>query len=313
MADSSGRGPIKPLYRVDGRITDQKPPKSENRKTEKVELSDEPGRYLVTFGPPLPAPVRPAFPRRPLDPKCLEPSDLSADQKAEVVRWVRKAQPDFDPETDPRGWISVAVKVRDVGYGEHEVRRMGYPQLEHVFRSLWPKMNRETTGSIFFAAETSTASIVRIDGAAVPEPEPRITEAEGDERQSRPKRKMRPEEQLFILYGRDQRVATLESRSLPAAVEAAFGKGESYTDRCYRDTELYRDWRGALADAAKKCGPGWMEGDMIEAGLEIYGNKPGRSDKRRTLDAKQDAAVRAFFRDADNATARAKARIADGG
>lgn len=172
MADSSGRGPTKPLYRVDGQLTDRKPPKTEGRAIAAVEGPGRDGRRVVTMGP---ARSRPAFPRRPLDLTCLEPSDLPADQKAEVVRWVRKAQPDFDPERDPNGWISVAVKVRDAGYGEEEVRRMGYLQLEHVFRSLWPKMNGETTGNIFAAAETSTGSIVYIDGAPEPEPEPRNT------------------------------------------------------------------------------------------------------------------------------------------
>ncbi len=172
MADSSGRGPTKPLYRVDGQLTDQKPPKAEGRAITAAEGHGSDGRYVVTMGP---ARSRPAFPRRPLDLTCLEPSDLPADQKAEVVRWVRKALPDFRPESDPNGWISVAVKVRLAGYGEEEILRMDYPELEHVFRSLWPKMNRETTGNIFAAAETSTGSIVRIDGAPEPEPEARTT------------------------------------------------------------------------------------------------------------------------------------------
>ena len=170
MADSSGRGPTKPLYRVDGQLTDQKPPKAEGRSIKAVGGPDADGRRVVTMGP---ARSRPAFPRRPLDLACLEPSDLPAEQREELVRWIRKAVPDFNPEGDPNGWISVAVKVGLVGYGEEKVLRMDYAELEHVFRTQWPRMNRETTGSISFAPETATGSIVRIDGA--PEPEARTT------------------------------------------------------------------------------------------------------------------------------------------
>lgn len=331
MADAHGRPrTIKPLYRVDGRITDQKPPASENRKTEKVELTDEPGRYLVTLGPPRPAPVRPAFPRRPLNPSSVDPSDLSAAEKAELIRWIRKAQPDFDPEADQRGWISVGVLLRQVGYTEEEIRRMDYPQLEHVFRSLWPKMNLERTGSISFAPETSTATIVHIGGDLTPAPAgepsnvlrfgsatPATDRAAGEAElgskggPQKQKRRLRPEEHLVILYGRDPKVATLESRSLPDLAQEQLG--ESFSDRAYRETGLYKEWRTALEDSLSRHGQGWMEGDVLEAGLEIYGAKPGRSDKRKTLDTKHEAAVRAFLREAANATARAKQRLEDGG
>jgi hypothetical protein len=226
-----------------------------------------------------------------------------------VVRWVRKAQPDFDPEADPRGWISVAVKVRLVGYSEEEVLRMDYPTLEHVFRTQWPKMNRETTGSIFLAAETSTPSIVRVDCA--PESEAPAVGAADDEGKGRPKRKMKPEEHLWLLYFRDPKVAAMESRSLPAVAQAVFG--ESFSDRYYRETRLYKEWRAALEETVRHHGLGRMEGDVLEAGLEIYAAKPGRSDKRSTLDHKHEAFVRDFLREAGNAAARAKARLADGG
>ena len=301
MADSSGRGPVKPLYHVDGQLTDQKPLKAEGRAIQHVGGSDADGRRLVTMGP---ARSRPAFPRRPLDPACLEPSDLPADQRAEVVRLVRLVQTDFAPEIDPRGWDSVAVLVRGVGYSGEEVCRMGYEELAAVFRTSTAQMRLQKTGSLTCGIATSTSTIVSLKA------EPTVAGENGSESQTQ-KRKMRPEEHLVILYGRDPTVATLESRSLPAVAESQFG--ESYSDRAYRGTDLYVEWRASLEDSVRRHGPGWLEGDVLEAGLEIYGSKPGRSDKRRTIDAEHEAAVKAFFRDAANATARAKSRLADGG
>jgi hypothetical protein len=161
------------------------------------------------------------------------------------------------------------------------------------------------------ASNPQTAAIVRIDGDPGPESEARTAEANGDQDKGRPKRKMRPEEHLLVLYFRDPKVATLESRSLPSVAEVAFG--EQFTDRAYRDTVLYGEWRAALLETVRRHGPGWLEGDVLEAGLQIYAAKPGRSDKRRTFDHKYEAPVRDFLRDAGNAAARARARLEDGG
>jgi hypothetical protein len=133
----------------------------------------------------------------------------------------------------------------------------------------------------------------------------------GKEKPQKSKPKMRPEEHLVVLYMRDPSVATLESRSLPLRAEQEFG--ERYTDKSYRQTELYKEWRTALEENTRRHGRGWLEGDVLEAGLEIYGSKPGRSDKRGTLDPQHEAAVKAFLRDAGAATARARGRLADGG
>jgi hypothetical protein len=122
---------------------------------------------------------------------------------------------------------------------------------------------------------------------------------------------MKPEEHLWLLYFRDPKVAAMESRSLPAVAQAVFG--ESFSDRYYRETRLYKEWRAALEETVRHHGLGRMEGDVLEAGLEIYAAKPGRSDKRSTLDHKHEAFVRDFLREAGNAAARAKARLADGG
>jgi hypothetical protein len=160
MADSSGRGPTEPLYRVDGQLTDQKPPKAEGRSIQHVGGPDVDGRRVVTMGP---ARSRPAFPRRPLDLACLEPSDLPADQRAEVVRLVRLVQTDFAPETDPRGWDSVAVLVRGVGYSGEEVCRMGYEELAAIFRTSAPQMRLQKTGSLTCGIATATASVVSME------------------------------------------------------------------------------------------------------------------------------------------------------
>ena len=171
MADSSGRGPHKPLYRVDGQLTDQKPPKAEGRAIRHVGGPDASGRRLVTMGPPR---SRPAFPRRPLEPTCLEPSDLPADQKAEVVGLVRLVQTDFDPEKDPNGWDSVAVLVRGVvNYGDEEIRKMDYPQLSAVFRTSAAQMRLQKTGSLHCGIATSTASIVSLETPNTPKEQAR--------------------------------------------------------------------------------------------------------------------------------------------
>lgn len=157
MADSSGRGPTKPLYRVDGQLTDREPPKAEGRVIEAVEGPGRDGRRVVKMGP---ARSRPPFPRRPLDLACLEPADLPEDQKAEVVRLVRLVQTDFNPEIDPRGWDSVAVLVRGVGYSGEEARAMKYEQLAAIFRTSAAQMRLQKTGSLTCGIETSTATVV---------------------------------------------------------------------------------------------------------------------------------------------------------
>lgn len=153
MADRPGHsGPTPPRYRVDGQLTDQKPPKADRRPIAGVERSPEGGRPVVVYGA---AQERPAFPRRPLDPACLEPSDLPADQKADVVRLVRLIQTDFDPESDPRGWDSVAEIVRGI-HPEDTVRRMDYPTLVAFFRVRHGQLKIQLGGTI----ETNTPSIV---------------------------------------------------------------------------------------------------------------------------------------------------------
>jgi len=160
-------------------------------------------------------------------------------------------------------------------------------------------------------AHPKTVAIVRIDGDPEPEPEARTAKATGDQGKDRTNRKLHPEEQLCYLYSRDPKVATLESRSLPAVAEKEFGY--SYSDRTYRGTDLYREWRIDLEENTRHHGRGWLVGDVLEAGLEHYGAKPGRSDKRSTFDLKYEAVVKAYIRDSVAATARAKARSADGG
>jgi hypothetical protein len=223
---------------------------------------------------------------------------------AEVVRLVRLVQTDFDPETDPRGWDSVAVLVRGVGYGAEEIRRMDYSQLAAIFRTSAAQMRLQKTGSLTCGIATATSSVVSFNTG------PRETK-QREPKQQRPKRKMRPEEHLVVLYMRDPSVARLESRAFPDKAEAEFG--EHYSDKSYRETDLYGEWRTALEENTRRHGPGWLEGDVLEAGLEIYGAKPGRSDKRGTLDPKHEAAVKAFLRDTGAATARARARLADAG
>lgn len=165
MADSSGRGPTKPLYRVDGQLTDQKPPKTEGRAIAAVEGPGRDGRRVVTMGP---ARSRPAFPRRPLDPTCLQPSDLPADQKAEVVRLVRLVQTDFAPEIDPRGWDSVAEIVHGV-HPADVVRQMDYPALVAFFRVRHGQLKIQLGGTI----ETNTPSIVSYNLAPPAQARPR--------------------------------------------------------------------------------------------------------------------------------------------
>jgi hypothetical protein len=252
------------------------------------------GQRPAIVGPGRPG--RPSYPKWPLDPDCLEPGEPRLD----VVELVRLVQTDFAPETDPAGWDSVAELVRGSGRPWEEVRQMDYDQLAAFFRVRSGSLKIQLGGVV----ETNTATIVSYNAA------PPTADGRAQTSQT-PKRKMRPEEHLYFLYLRDPKVATLESRALPDLAEAALG--ESFSDRYYRDTDLYREWRTALEETVHHHGEGWLEGDVLEAGLEIYGHKPGRSDKRPTLDRAHEAAVKDFLRDTMNATVRAQQRLENGG
>jgi len=106
------------------------------------------------------AKLRPAFPRQPLNPSCVDPAELSTIEKDEVVELIRKVQTDFDPESDPWGWDSVAVLVRGVRYTREEVGAMGYPELCATFRTSGGQMRLQKTGSLNYGIATATASIV---------------------------------------------------------------------------------------------------------------------------------------------------------
>lgn len=167
MADRPGHsGPTPPRYRVDGQLTDQKPPKADRRPIAGVERPPEGGRPVVVYGA---AQERPAFPLRPLDLDCVKPATLCAEDRAEVVRLVRLVQTDFDPERDPRGWESVADIVRGAGRTPDEVRQMDYRELAAFFR-----VNHEAQKiRLFGAIETTTPSIVSYNAAPPPETTPK--------------------------------------------------------------------------------------------------------------------------------------------
>jgi hypothetical protein len=96
-------------------------------------------------------PGRPPYPKWPLDPDCLEPGEPRPD----VVELVRLVQTDFDPETDPTGWDSVADLVRGAGRPWDEVRQMDYHQLDAFFRVNHEAQKLRLGGAI----ETNTPSI----------------------------------------------------------------------------------------------------------------------------------------------------------
>jgi hypothetical protein len=106
-------------------------------------------------------PGRPPYPKWPLDPDCLEPGESRPD----VVALVRLVQTDFDPETDPTGWDSVADLVRGDGRPWDEVRQMDYHQLAAFFRNRHGRLKTQLGGTI----ETTTPSIV---SAEIPPPPP---------------------------------------------------------------------------------------------------------------------------------------------
>ena len=163
MADRPGHpGPTPPPYRVDGQLADQKPPEADRMPIAGLERPPEGGHPVLAYGA---AQERPAFPRRPLDPACLEPSDLPIDQKAEVVRLVRLVQTDFDPKTDPTGWDSVADLVHGDGWTWDEVHQIDYPKLVAFFRNRHTRLKIQLGGTI----ETNTPSIVSCN-AAFPSP-----------------------------------------------------------------------------------------------------------------------------------------------
>lgn len=159
MADRPGHsGPTPPRYRVDGQLTDQKPPKADRRPIAGVERPPEGGRPVVIYGA---AQERPAFPLRPLDLDCVKPATLSAEGRAEVIQLVRLVQTDFDPERDPRGWESVADIVRGAGRTPDEVRQMDYRELAAFFRVNHEAQKIRLGGAI----ETTTPSIVSYNAA----------------------------------------------------------------------------------------------------------------------------------------------------
>jgi hypothetical protein len=121
------------------------------------------GQRPAIVGPGRPG--RPSFPRRPLDPDCLEP----AEPRPDVVELVRLVQTDFDPETDPAGWDSVAELVHGSGRPWEEVRQMDYDQLAAFFRVRSGSLKIQLGGTI----ETNTASIVSYNAAPPTQARPR--------------------------------------------------------------------------------------------------------------------------------------------
>jgi hypothetical protein len=78
-----------------------------------------------------------------------------------VVELVRLVQTDFDPETDPTGWDSVADLVLGDGRPWDEVRQMDYHQLAAFFRNRHGRLKIQLGGTI----ETNTPSIVSYNAA----------------------------------------------------------------------------------------------------------------------------------------------------
>ena len=74
----------------------------------------------------------PAWPVRPLDPFCTTYSEPSI----ELAVLIRKLLPNFDPESDRRGWLEVAELVRRSGRPAAEVQAMGHDELVAFFRYL---------------------------------------------------------------------------------------------------------------------------------------------------------------------------------
>lgn len=121
------------------------------------------GQRSVIVGPGRPG--RPPYPKWPLDPDCLEPGEPRRD----VVALVRLVVTDFDPETDPTGWDSVADLVRGDGRPWDEVRQMNYHDLAAFFRNRHGRLKFQLGGTI----ETNTPSIVSYNAAPTPETAPK--------------------------------------------------------------------------------------------------------------------------------------------
>jgi hypothetical protein len=121
------------------------------------------GQRSMIVGPGRPG--RPPYPKWPLDPDCLEPGEPRRD----VVALVRLVVTDFDPETDPTGWDSVADLVRGDGRPWDEVRQMNYHDLAAFFRNRHGRLTVQLGGTI----ETNTPSIVSYNGAPPAQARPR--------------------------------------------------------------------------------------------------------------------------------------------
>lgn len=121
------------------------------------------GQHGAIVGPGRPG--RPPYPKWPLDPECLEPGEPRPD----VVSLVRLVVTDFDPETDPAGWDSVADLVRGDGRPWEEVRRMDYHDLAAFFRNRHGRLKIQLGGTI----ETNTPSIVSYNAPPPAQARPR--------------------------------------------------------------------------------------------------------------------------------------------
>ena len=122
------------------------------------------------------------------------------------------------------------------------------------------------------------------------------------------------EELMLLLAKRNSEVPKMSARDIERLMldefEKEIGKESCFTYRTIQETVLYKMWRKALKMARHNVGLDDL-GDALETGLEISTHKHGRSNRRKDYSQKDEAAIRGWKKDVQNATAEACHRARD--
>jgi hypothetical protein len=122
------------------------------------------------------------------------------------------------------------------------------------------------------------------------------------------------EELMLLLAKRNSEVPKMSARVIERLMldefEKEIGKENCFTYRTIQDTILYKMWRKALKIARHNVGLDDL-GDALETGLEISTQKHGRSNRRKDYSQKDEAAIRGWKKDVQNAAAEASHRVQD--
>jgi hypothetical protein len=118
------------------------------------------------------------------------------------------------------------------------------------------------------------------------------------------------EELMMLLASRNPDVPKMSAREIEKVMIKEFDKETSFTYRTIQETRLYKMWRKALKKARFNVDIDDLH-DALDTGLDIASHKHGRSDRRKDYSPKQEAAIREWKKETQNAAAQASHRVAD--